>query len=303
MKETVKTSRTAGYLEKIFRALNVKYFNGELEEPIITIQSTPRAYGHVTVAKAWQRGDTTRHELNIGAGTLARPIENVVATTLHECVHLWNLQNGIQDCSRGGAYHNKKFKEAAEARDLKISYDPRVGWSITEPTDALCEFILEQDWQDISMNRIERFHMSRLLGNLFAILHEGRGDVALTCFKDLHLAVLIDGGDFLIAGSEIKRNVGRIFRLAFRFDCGFIGIVEFDFQGIGNLQLFRGYLDGDDADILHLSILDCCGDFSLTGCDCRNGAGLINRSNTLIGRSPRERQLLSRLGNLFMRYR
>lgn len=48
MKETVKTSRTAGYLEKIFRALNVKYFNGELEEPIITIQSTPRAYGHVT---------------------------------------------------------------------------------------------------------------------------------------------------------------------------------------------------------------------------------------------------------------
>ena len=86
MKETVKTSRTAGYLEKIFRALNAKYFNGELEEPIITIQSTPRAYGHVTVAKAWQRGDTTRHELNIGAGTLARPIENVVATTLHECI-------------------------------------------------------------------------------------------------------------------------------------------------------------------------------------------------------------------------
>lgn len=97
MKETVKTSRTAGYLEKIFRALNAKYFNGELEEPIITIQSTPRAYGHVTVAKAWQRGDTTRHELNIGAGTLARPIENVVATTLHECVHLWNLQNGIDE--------------------------------------------------------------------------------------------------------------------------------------------------------------------------------------------------------------
>ena len=161
MKETVKTSRTAGYLEKILRALNSKYFNGELEEPIITIQSTPRAYGHVTVAKAWQRGDTTRHELNIGAGTLARPIENVVATTLHECVHLWNLQNGIQDCSRGGQYHNKKFKEAAEARDLKISYDPRIGWSITEPTDALCEFILEQGWEDINMNRIEGAYIPR----------------------------------------------------------------------------------------------------------------------------------------------
>lgn len=161
MKETVKTSRTAGYLEKIFRAVNAKYFGGQLEEPIITIQSTPKAYGHVTVAKAWQRGDTTRHELNIGAGTLNRDIVYVVCTLVHECVHLWNLQNGIQDCSRGGAYHNKRFKEVAEARDLKISYDPRIGWSITEPTDALCEFILEQGWEDIQMNRMENSYTPR----------------------------------------------------------------------------------------------------------------------------------------------
>lgn len=51
MKDTIKTSRTAGYLEKIFRAVNTDWFGGELEEPIITIQSTPRAYGHVTVSK------------------------------------------------------------------------------------------------------------------------------------------------------------------------------------------------------------------------------------------------------------
>lgn len=57
MKETVKTSRTAGYLEKIFRAVDADWFGGELEEPIITIQSTPRAYGHVSVAKTWKRKD------------------------------------------------------------------------------------------------------------------------------------------------------------------------------------------------------------------------------------------------------
>lgn len=79
MKETVKTSRTAGYLEKIFRALNERYFDNELEEPIITIQSTPKAYAHVTIGKAWQRGDTTRRELNIGAGTLDRSIFEIVA--------------------------------------------------------------------------------------------------------------------------------------------------------------------------------------------------------------------------------
>lgn len=161
MKETVKTSRTAGYLEKIFRALNAHYFDGEIEEPIITIQSTPRAYGHVTVSKTWSKGTQgeQRHELNIGAGTLNRPIENVVSTLLHECVHLYNLQNGVQDCSRGGTYHNKRFKVTAEARDLKISYDPRIGWSITEPTDALMEFILSQGWSEIMMNRTEGFYV------------------------------------------------------------------------------------------------------------------------------------------------
>lgn len=155
MKETVKTSRTAGYLEKIFRTLNEHYFQNQLEEPIITIQSTPRAYGHVTVGKTWIRGQENRHELNIGAGTLNRDIEAVIATMLHEMVHLYNMAVGVQDTSRGGAYHNKRFKAAAEQRDLSISYDPRIGWSITEPTDALLEFILEQGWGEIHMNRNE----------------------------------------------------------------------------------------------------------------------------------------------------
>lgn len=153
MKETVKTSRTAGYLEKIFRALNADWFGGELEEPIITIQSTPRAYGHVTVAKTWKRKDGFRHELNIGAETLNRPIENVVATILHEMVHLWNLAHGVQDCSRGNTYHNKKFRDEAERRGLVISHHEKYGWTITEPSNALLDYILEQGWSEIGMNR------------------------------------------------------------------------------------------------------------------------------------------------------
>lgn len=156
MKETVKTSRTAGYLEKMFRKLNEHYFNSTIEEPIITIQSTPRAYGHVTISKAWRKSNgDRRHELNLDAGTLDRPIEEVVATLLHEMVHLANLQAGVQDCSRGGTYHNRKFKAAAEACDLQIDYDPRIGWSVTSPTEALIEFIVDEGWDDIHMGRTD----------------------------------------------------------------------------------------------------------------------------------------------------
>ena len=35
MKQTIKTIRTAGYLEKIFRALNEHYFEGQIEEPVM----------------------------------------------------------------------------------------------------------------------------------------------------------------------------------------------------------------------------------------------------------------------------
>ena len=153
MKETVKTSRTAGYLEKIFRALNADSFAGELEEPIITIQSTPTAYGHVTVAKTWKRKDDWRHELNISADWLERPIENVVATMIHEMTHLYNIKQGIQDCSRGGTYHNRKFKEEAEKHMLRIDKDEKYGWTITSPTDELFEYILDKGWGDIDMGR------------------------------------------------------------------------------------------------------------------------------------------------------
>lgn len=46
MKQTVKTSRAAGQLEKMFRELNKHYFGGALPEPIISLKKTPSAYGH-----------------------------------------------------------------------------------------------------------------------------------------------------------------------------------------------------------------------------------------------------------------
>lgn len=153
MKKTIKTSRSAGYLEKIFRTLNNDSFGGLLEEPIITIQSTPTAYGHISVAKTWKTGEDEKHELNISADWLNRPIENVVATMIHEMTHLMNIQNNIQDCSRGGSYHNRKFKEEAEKHMISIAKDEKYGWTITSPTEELLEYIILQGWDEIEMSR------------------------------------------------------------------------------------------------------------------------------------------------------
>ena len=156
MKQLTSYNRVAGYLNKVFDLLNAEYFENALSRPTITIQSTPRAYGHFSLREdTWVSKLGGTHEINIGAGTLARPIENVVATLLHEMVHYFNYENGVQDCSRGNTYHNKHFKSAAEAHGLCVSHSEKYGWSHTEPSDSLLDFIIENDLTDILLNRNE----------------------------------------------------------------------------------------------------------------------------------------------------
>ena len=84
MKELTSYNRVAGYLNKIFDLLNDAYFESALSRPTITIQSTPKAYGHFSLREdTWLSKNGATHEINIGAGTLSRPIEEVKATLLH----------------------------------------------------------------------------------------------------------------------------------------------------------------------------------------------------------------------------
>ena len=48
MKQTVKTSRVAGHLEKMFRLLNNHFFDGAVPEVVISLKKTVGAYGHFT---------------------------------------------------------------------------------------------------------------------------------------------------------------------------------------------------------------------------------------------------------------
>ena len=153
MKQTVKTSRTAGYLEKLHRKLNERYFDNKLSEPIITIQTAKDSYGHITCGKVWKSARGEHFEINISANYLQRDIVEIVCTLLHEMVHQYNLENGIKDTSRGTTYHNRKFKEEAEKRDLIITKHTSYGWTITEPTEALIDFCIQEGLEDILMGK------------------------------------------------------------------------------------------------------------------------------------------------------
>lgn len=121
-------------LEYGFDILNKVYFNSELPPIVISIMSSPRSNGHFTCGKVWRSEEARMHEINISAEHLDRPIENIMATMMHEMVHYYCSLNNINDVSQGGRYHNMKFKEEAEKRGLIITQGHYIGWSITEPS-------------------------------------------------------------------------------------------------------------------------------------------------------------------------
>lgn len=152
MKETTKMSRAVGQLEKIYNSMNWDFFDGALPVPIITVQSKPGTIGHCSVAKIWQRKDGQTYELNIAAEVLNYPIEETLDTMLHEMVHLYCRENGIKEVSRGGKYHNKRFKEEAEKRGLECYQTGTYGWNI-RAGDKLVEYALNKGWSEILIGR------------------------------------------------------------------------------------------------------------------------------------------------------
>lgn len=139
-------------LEDLFEQFNNRFYDGQVQKPVIAVSpdTTKGAYGWCTTWKAWKEKTESEeeqqdapgyYEINLCAEHLARPFTEVCATLLHEMVHLWNLQNEIQDTSRGGTYHNKKFKQIAEEHGLIIEQHPKYGWTLTSLNDEAKEFI------------------------------------------------------------------------------------------------------------------------------------------------------------------
>ncbi len=135
--DPMKMSETIAALEDIFDKLNAIYFEGKLPKPVITVQTTPKAYGHCSTKKIWKAGETEgMYEINLGAEFINRPKEQTCATLLHEMVHLYCNENEISETCQKGRYHNKTFKAECEARDLEVEYDRANGYSHTIATEA-----------------------------------------------------------------------------------------------------------------------------------------------------------------------
>jgi curved DNA-binding protein CbpA len=79
----------------------------------------------------WTVAGEQRAEIMISGEGLRRGAQAVLATLLHEATHALSAARGIQDTSRQGRYHNRKFKTQAEELGISVEHDAKTGWSLT----------------------------------------------------------------------------------------------------------------------------------------------------------------------------
>lgn len=80
-------------------------------------------------------------EVFVGGEGLARGAVNVLGTLLHEATHALALVRGVQDCSRQGRYHNRRFQTLATEMGLDVRQVHVIGWSDTHvPAATIAEY-------------------------------------------------------------------------------------------------------------------------------------------------------------------
>jgi hypothetical protein len=85
----------------------------------------------------WQVAGADRHEVLVGGEGLQRGPLEVLGTLLHEAAHGPACGRSIQDTSRQGRYHNRRYATLARELGLEVASVQPIGWSATtvpEPT-------------------------------------------------------------------------------------------------------------------------------------------------------------------------
>lgn len=96
----------------------------------VGVRAGQERLGHFAAGR-WQHGNDRLPELFVSGESLCRGAVDVLGTLLHEATHGVAHVRGVQDTSRQGRYHNRRFKRLGEELGLALADDPRIGWSLT----------------------------------------------------------------------------------------------------------------------------------------------------------------------------
>lgn len=141
-------------LQKWYKIINDKFFEGKLPDVVLTIQTGKGSYGWFWANK-WGEGN---HEINITADHFNVSPEQMLITLHHEMIHLYAYINGIKETSNRGKYHNKVFRQLCEQFHLYVEmFNDQIGYGTPagSPTPVWKEWFEGLEFDD-SLFQIKR---------------------------------------------------------------------------------------------------------------------------------------------------
>lgn len=135
----ISTAALVGALESAWAAIRAQHSEVPAAVIVVGSGSPTKAnqgmkWGHFASLR-WQAGDTQLPEILISGEGLSREPEAVFTTLLHEATHALADARGVQDTSRQGRWHNKKFATLAAELGMSTTKDDKLGYSPCTLTD------------------------------------------------------------------------------------------------------------------------------------------------------------------------
>ena len=85
----------------------------------------------------WHVNGADRHEVLVGGEGLHRGALEVLGTLLHEAAHGLAQARQVQDTSRGGRYHKRRYATLARELGLEVASVKPIGWSATTVPETI----------------------------------------------------------------------------------------------------------------------------------------------------------------------
>jgi hypothetical protein len=119
-------------LEQVWQTIRTRH--PEVPEAVLVVASGSEGkrlnLGHFAPHR-WQVHGSDRHEVLVGGEGLQRGPTDVLGTLLHEAAHGLAQARSIQETSRQGRYHNRRYATLAAELGLEVASVKPIGWSAT----------------------------------------------------------------------------------------------------------------------------------------------------------------------------
>lgn len=168
------TRETYERLQQAYDHFNKTLFDGTLPNALITLQRRKKTFGYFAGARFAREDGRKADEIALNPASFhERSVNEILATLVHDMVHLWQHHCGTPG---RGRYHNREWAAKMKAIGLQPTIDGAEGGK--ETGESVGHFIVPGGPFETALNRLLAKDFALVWKELPAAADDGKGEAA-----------------------------------------------------------------------------------------------------------------------------